>query len=703
MNYFNRNKGNILRIFIFILSIFIIVYIFPSERKFRYEIQKGKPWQNENLIAPFDFAIYKLPGEIDIEKDSVKNEFKPYFYFTNSVQVEQVSILKQKYEEHWNLYIKMDSLMRLSDAEYKKKTKYHDKNLYDKHLSELINNINFVFNRGIINSIDIIENKKADLSIVINKNNIPQTYDYSNIFTQNTAFEFITLELEKIKDITIQNFFTEINYKSLLQTNLMYNEHLSENIKNAAIAEISQTRGFVQAGERIIFTGEVVDDKKFRILVSLKKEYEKSVGLSANQYLIVGGHISLIVILMLTLFLFIYNYRPKILRNTRQTILILLLIVLFVIIASIMVKYNIANLYIVPFAVLPLILKVFFNERLALFTHIVTVFIIGFIAPNSFEFILLQFSSGFAAIFALSTLSRRGQIYISSAGVMIAFSILYLGIALTQEGDLSKIKWIYFAYFAFSSLLLLSAYPLIFAFEKIFGFISDVTLLEISNTNHPLLQELAKKAPGTFQHSIQVAHLAEAAANRVNANSLLVRAGSLYHDVGKTVSPIFFIENQVSNINPHDSIEFDKSAEIIINHVKSGIELAQKYKIPNQVIDFIKTHHGVSKVQFFYKSYIKKYPKSDIDISKFTYEGPRPFSKETAILMMADSIEAASRSIKEINKEKIDSLVENIINSQIKDNQFINTDITFKEITIIKRLFKQMLINIYHARIEYPK
>lgn len=703
MDFFKKNKGNIFRILLLVASVAIIANIFPSERKFRYEIQKNKPWQHENLMAPFDFAIYKLPEEIETEKDSIRNEFKPYFDFNKEIEQEKISLFKQKYDEHWKLFVNMDSVMRESDKDYKKNTPKPDRLKFDSFFLKILEHYTFIYNSGIIEPTDINSPNTENLSVVINKDNFPKTYDYSTVFTQKTAYEFLKKKINEESDQAVAKFFLNMNLNTFLEVNLVYNKKFSEDLKKDALKNMSQTRGFVQAGERIIFKGEVVDEQKYRILVSLKKEYENSVGLSANVYLIIFGHLLLIITILAMLVMFAYNHRPEILQNTRKTILILLLINLFVVVASLSVKYSLVNLYIIPFAILPIIIKVFFDERIALFAHIVTIFIVGFIAPNGFEFILLQFLSGFAAIFTLSTLSRRGQIYISSAGVFVALSVLYLGIALTQEGDLEKIKWINFAYFAGNSILLLTAYPLIFAFEKIFGFISDVTLLEISNTNNPLLQELAQKAPGTFQHSLQVASLAEAAATKISANPLLVRAGALYHDIGKTVSPIFFIENQVAGINPHDSIDFDKSAEIIISHVRNGVEIARKNKLPEQIIDFIRTHHGVTKVQYFYKSYIKKYPDSEVDISKFTYEGPRPFSKETAILMMADSIEAASRSLKNIDKEKINDLVENIINYQMRDNQFINTDITFKEITIIKNLFKQMLQNIYHARIEYPK
>jgi len=505
------------------------------------------------------------------------------------------------------------------------------------------------------------------------------------------------------KDKYVIEFFRNMNLSNFILPNLKFDLQRTEQLKKQALDGISETIGFVQAGERIIYKGELVDANKYRILLSLKREYESGGVFSDSAFLIILGYIIVIIFLLITLILFIYNYQPKILSNYRKGSMILILLTIFIVATSIVEKNNYVNLYVIPFAIVPVVIKVFFDERMALFVHLTMIFIIGFMAPNSFEFVILQFVSGYAAIFSLSTLSRRGQLYVSSAGVFLALSVLYLGIALTQEGNLSNIRWNYFAYFGISSFLVLLAYPLIYAFERIFGFISDMTLIELSNTNHKLLRQLAMKAPGTFQHSLQVANLAESAANKIGANSLLVRTGALYHDIGKLYAPIFFTENQISGINPHDNLPFEESAKIIINHVSEGVALAQKNKLPQQIIDFIRTHHGTTTVQYFYKNYIKKYPDRKEDIEKFTYPGPRPFSKETAILMMADSLEAASRSIKDINKEKIDQLVEDIINKQMEQKQFVNTDLTFREITTLKEFFKELLLNIYHMRIEYPK
>ena len=706
INFFVKNKGHIFRIFLFLIALNIIVLILPSERKFRYEFQKNKPWSHDNLIAPFDFPIYKSSDKLKKEIDSINNEFKPYFNYNDQVLKEQIEFINSNYIEYYNQYIQMDSIRRVSDAEYKKMNKPIRIN-YDKHLKFIIEKLEFIYNKGILDPTTIIEDiDRTEFSIVINRDKSPNTYNYNQVFTQKTAYQYLIKELEinipeLEKEIFI--FFKKMNLSMFIEPNLIYDKNMTDDLLNSALESISDTKGFVQTGEKIIIKGELVDNQKYLVLFSLKKEYEKSISDKLSYSLVIGGNVLIILIALLFLVLYIYNYKPKILISTRKSFFILLLITIFVVIASLVIKYNLTNVYIIPFALLPIIIKVFFDERLALFIHLITVFIVGFFAPNGFEFVLLQFISGFAAIFSLSTLSRRGQLYISSAGVFIALSLLYFGIAMTQEADFENIKWIYFLYFGVNALLLLFAYPLIYAFERIFGFISDVTLLELSNTNHPILQKLAKKAPGTFQHSLQVANLAESAASKIKANPLLVRAGALYHDIGKTVSPIFFIENQVSDINPHDKLEFDQSAKIIINHVSEGVKIAKKGKLPQQIIDFIRTHHGVSVVQYFYKSYIKKYPEKSIDTKKFTYSGPRPFSKETALVMMADSIEAAARSIKNIDKQKINDVVEKIIDYQIQEKMFINADITFKEISFVKSLFKKMLINIYHARIEYPK
>ena len=690
-----------------IISIVIVVIIFPGTRKFRFEFQKGRPWQHENLIAPFDFSIYKLDKELITERDSVKKSIKPYFKYFEDTKTNKLIGLSNQFQKKWLIYKTKDSILKTEDPNYKAipKLKKEDCEVVFNQLYELFE---IVYDKGIIDPSEIIEYADdEDFSIIIQKDGIAEDLIYGEFYTLKSAYEFINQEttsiIENKNNSTLTEFFQNLDYNLFLTANFIYDKEITQKVKQSELKNISLTIGFVQAGERIIFKGEIVDDDKYRILASLKKEYEKSVGLTANLTLVTLGKIIVILSSFICLLVFVYVLRFEIIQKTSSTLFILILVVLFLSLASLVVELDLTSLYLVPFALSPVIVKIFFDSRLALFVHLITIFTVGFIAPNGFEFITLQFVAGFSAIFSLTTLNKRGQLYKASLIVFVVMSSLYFGIAMTQEGDLSKIEWINFVYFAINGLILLFAYPLIYAFEKIFGFISDVTLLELSDTNHELLRKLAQRAPGTFQHSMQVANLCEKAAYKIGANPQLVRTGALYHDIGKINMPLYFIENQISNINPHDSLDFDKSAEIIIGHVHQGIEFAQKNKLPSQIIDFIRTHHGTSKVQFFYKSYIKKYPEKEVDINKFTYPGPKPFSKETAILMMADSVEAASRSLKVYNDETIFNLVDKIIEYQLEEKQFTNADITFKDITAIKKLFKEMLRNIYHGRIEYPK
>ena len=358
-------------------------------------------------------------------------------------------------------------------------------------------------------------------------------------------------------------------------------------------------------------------------------------------------------------------------------------------------------IFLMPFCLLPIIMKAFFDTRLALFTHLIAIIIIGFIVPNSFEFIYLQLMAGIVSILSVLQMYRRAQLFLSAAKIIGIYFIAYFAMALTQEGSIDNINWMNFVLFAGNGALTLFAYPLIFACEKIFLLVSDISLLELSDTNSPLLRELAQKAPGTFQHSIQVANLAEEGILEIGGNALLIRAGALYHDIGKIKNSQFFIENQISGINPHDDLSFEESADVIIKHVKNGINLAKEKNLPDELIDFIRTHHGTTMVGYFYKQYVSSFPDELEAAEKFTYPGPKPFSKETAVLMMADSVEAAARSLKSPTLEDIDILVEKIINNQIDNNQFVNADITMKSITQIKKLFKKKLQSIHHVRVEY--
>lgn len=710
----NRYRG-VYNGMLLLVSILVIVYLFPKEGKFRYEFQKGSPWLHDNLIAPYNFPIYKSKSEYENEKDSVRKNAKLYYYFDDEVKLNQVDSFTTSYDSRWDEQLALyDSIYFENNSERKKATGIHfakgDKQRYYRIALKAIDRI---YSKGIIEIPDVFDEnyngkETEDIVVIVMKKNIAEDYNFTDYYTLRSAYEYIIsqLDIQKTEDDEENkalNFIKELNLNDFLVPNIQYDEETTRKVKKSEIESISQTRGMVQEGELIILKGDVVNNDKYRILESLRLEYENYLGDSTSNYLIILGQFILILISVIILFLFLYSFRRDILQSGIETTFLMLMFVLTILIASLTIEVPLISIYLVPFVILPILIRTFFDTRTALFVHIVTILLIGFIVPNGFEFVFIQFIAGAVSIFSLKTLHRRGQIFKSAGFTFLSYSSIYLGIAIIQEGDMSKIEWTNFAWFAGNGLLVIVAYPLIYLFERVFGFVSDVTLMELSNSNTPLLRQLAEKAPGTFQHSLQVATLAEDAVFHIGGNALLARVGAMYHDIGKMYNPTFFIENQSTEKNPHDEIEADKSAEIIIDHVAYGEKLAKKHKLPEEIISFIKTHHGVSKVQYFYNTYKKEFPDEEIDEERFTYPGPSPFSKEMAVLMMADSIEAASRSLKIINKETITKLVEDIINKRVSENEFNNADITFRDISIIKEAFVKKILNINHTRIEYPK
>ncbi|HRN42425.1 MAG TPA: HDIG domain-containing protein, partial [Vicingus sp.] len=408
-------------------------------------------------------------------------------------------------------------------------------------------------------------------------------------------------------------------------------------------------------------------------------------------------------ILFYSLFIFLKNVSTEVYHENKNIAFIMLIMLGFLALTILVVKFSSFSVYLIPFCAIPILFRTFFGNRIALFVFVITTFIISFVVPNSFEFILIEIIAGITTLYTILNVNKRSELFFTALIIFISFSVIYIGFSIIHEGSITKINWSNLKWFGISAGLTLFTYPLIYLFEKMFGYISDVTLLELSDTNNKLLRELNLKAPGTFQHSLQVANLAEEAIREIGGNALLVRTGALYHDIGKMINPAYFIENQSSGINPHDDLNYEESASIIINHVILGIEMAKKNQLPEQLIDFIRTHHGTTKTQYFLRMFAIENPDLNIEDKMFQYPGPIPFSKETAVLMMADGVEAASRSLKTYSIETITELVNTIIDYQVKENQFINTDITFKHITLIKRLFIKKLTNIYHVRVEYPK
>ncbi len=709
LHYIRNNFKIIFVIFLFFITALLIVYIFPRQGKFRYEYQKGSPWRHEDLQAEFDFPINKSSAELAQERDSALADFKPYFTYNSSLGNDEIIKFREDFEEEWITYSVREFNIKNADAYLNPNNFRSLHKLEETFRTYLATQLENIYKKGIIDLNDAQEVTGMHLkTIMLVKGNIAEQTAIDAVLTPKSAYEFLKSNLSgKVAENRsgyagrYKLFFEEFDLNRYIAANIVYDELKSRNVKNSILNEISPFRGRVQEGQRIISKGELITPEKYQILESLRLEYESRLGFIATQLVGVGKFI-LVFSALFMIFLFLYNLRREILFDSTKSLFILLIVIIVAFVASTISKSNQKNFYIIPFTILPIVLRTFYDERLALFIHFIITLLVGFLAPNSFEFVFLTFIAGIIAVFSLTNFYRRSRIVITAALVLITYCIVYFGISILQEGNIRSIDYNNFKSFGINSFLILLSFPLIYIFEKTFGFLSDATLMELADTNQPLLRQLAEKAPGTFQHSLQVANLAEDAIFRIGGNPLLVRTGALYHDIGKMENPIYFIENQTSGINPHDSLSFEESARLIIDHVNKGMEIAKKNKLPLPLIDFIRTHHGTSTVQYFYRSYIKKYPEEEVDVKRFMYPGPKPFSKETAVMMMADSVEAASRSLRDINAKALDSLVDAIIDAQLLEEQFSNTDITFKDITTIKEVFKNRLRNIYHVRISYP-
>ncbi len=684
--FFRQNYSSFYKAILFLISLVILVSFFPKEAKFKYEFDRGRPWPHDDLIAPFDFPVLKAQDEFEMERDEVINNHELYFDFNIDLNEE----IRESFIENFELYWTAKYGVVPENELLKQIT-------LDRGLQILSD----ILTKGVIQTTTVTENKSPDFKITLIIRNIAERVKFGDLYTIHSAYEKLSSMIMDSEDVDTE-ILKQLLEESITQ-NIFYNQSVTQSELQKYLGRISSTRGMVQEGERIISKGEVINKNRFQILESLRTEYETKIGMDSNYYLILAGQIFLVAISLTVLVFFLYFFRRDVLEDNKKVILILLVIILMVFITSITLKFDVEYLYMVPLCIAPILIRVFFDTRLALYTYLITIILIGFLVPNSFQFLFMQLIAGIITIFSIINLQIRAQFLFSSLVVFISYAAIYTGLNLIQEGNFSTINSIDYVMFAGSALLILFSYPLVYLFEKIFGLVTDVTLLELSNTNTKLLRDLSMRAPGTFQHSLQVANLAEESIYEIGGDALLTRTGALYHDIGKMDNPMYFIENQVTGVNPHDELTNEESALIIIGHVIRGIEKAKKAKLPEQIIDFIRTHHGVSKVGYFYAMQQKENPDEKVDARRYTYPGPIPFSKETSVVMMADSVEAASRSLKIIDEETINNLVENIINKQVESGQFINSNITLRDINKIKKLLKKKLMNIYHIRIEYPK
>ncbi|HKM44941.1 MAG TPA: HDIG domain-containing protein [Dysgonamonadaceae bacterium] len=663
---------------IFILATLLITYVFPRQGKFKYSFNEGRPWRYGLLTAPFDFPIFKSQQQLQQDQDSILVFYEPYYKIDKAAETEAIA----EFDADSNLDPSLSKLER-------------------RYIGYIRNSLLEIYKKGIINSAEydkIAATKKKTLRLREDKE--AKTRDLESFYTIKSAYEEIvtnapsSLEVNVLKAAGINNY---------LQENIVYDVVTSDKAKNEFIQQVSPTLGMVQAGERIIGEGEIVDHNVYNILSSLKKVSQDRTGASGRSNWIILGEFMLVSILMGSFFMYLRFFRINEYRNRKHVTFMVLLITFFVILTAINVSYNFFNVYIIPFAIVTILIRTFIDSRTALFGSLITVLICTLMVSFAFEFMILQMTIIMICIFNLKELTERSQLIRSSFIILGSYIIVYIGLVLAQEGDITKISWETLIYFLINFIFITFSYLLVYMVEKSFGFISGVSMVELANINKPILRKLSEEAPGTFQHSMQVSNLAAAAAVEIGANPSLVRTGALYHDIGKLENPAFFTENQSPGMNPHAGLPFEESARIIIDHVRLGVRMGHKEGLPQQIIDFIATHHGTSTPKYFYNSWKNANPGKEIDSAAFSYPGPNPFSKETAILMMADTVEAASRSLQEYTEESIRKLVTKLIDSQMQEGLFQKAPITFREVDMIKELFIEKLQTIYHSRIVYPE
>ena len=670
-------KNLIYKSLIFIATVSVIVYFLPNEGKFNYQFDINKPWKYGLLQASFDFPIYKNDIQVQKEQDSILADYQPYFQIDKEAEKNVLSKLREDYNKTLR-----HSLPGTDYVRYIERT------------------LKALYEDGIIAGNDLKRMEEDSIiAIRLVDKNVATSRFIDQLYTVKEAYEYLlNADTAHYKKKILQ----QCSLNDYITPNLVYDEEKSEAAQKDLLSNISWANGFVLNGQKIIDRGEIVDEQTYNILESLRKEWEKRSDSVQEKRLTLAGQILYVGIFLFCFMAYLELFRADYYERKGTLTLLFALIVFFPVLSSIMMEQNLSSIYVVPFAMIPIIVRVFLDSRTAFMAHVTIILLCSITLRFPHEFILLQVVAGMVAIYSLRELSQRSQLLRTALVVFISYALLYFAFELIHEDDLTKLNTRMYIYFMINGILLLFAYPLLFLLEKIFGFTSDVTLVELSNINNSLLREMSEVAPGTFQHSLQMANLAAAAANKIGGKSQLVRTGALYHDIGKMVNPAFFTENQ-SGVNPHKSLSYEQSAQVIISHITDGLKLAEKHNLPKVIKDFISTHHGRGLTKYFYISYKNEHPDEEVDQEKFRYPGPNPFTKEQAVLMMADSVEAASRSLPEYTEESISTLVDKIIDTQVSEGYFKECPITFKDIATVKALFKEKLKTMYHTRISYPE
>ena len=679
MSIFNNPEENYWRNFttktiLILITVAIIVWFLPRNegRQFRYDV--GKPWMYGSIIAQFDFPIYKTDDAIKLEQDSLLKQFEPYYNINPTVEAQQVDKFLRDFKQG------IPSLPK-------------------EYVAIIANELHEIYQTGVISTPEynsIFKDSTSMIRIISGKN--VKSTPVGSFFSTIAAYEHLFMN-DKIANQ--RQILSRCNLNNYIEANVVYDKERSEAEKNDLLSGIPLASGMVMSGQKIIDRGEIIDDYTYRVLNSFEKEMKRRASTEDELTTTIIGQALFVFILVMMFTTYLSLFRKDYFDKPRSITMLYAMIMLFPIFVSLIMDHNFFSVYIIPFAMAPIFVRVFMDSRTAFISHVTMILICAAAVKYQYEFIIVQLVSGLVAIYSLRELSKRSQIFITALLVTISSGVVYFALQMMQDNQVLNIDNNMYIYFAINGIFLLLAYPLMYLIEKLFGFTSNVTLFELSNTNKGLLRNLSEIAPGTFQHSITVGNLAAEIANRIGANSLLVRTGALYHDIGKMTNPVFFTENQ-AGVNPHNQLNNLESAQIIISHVPEGLKLAEKFNLPNIIKDFIVTHHGTGLTKFFYINYCNDHPNEEVDKSLFQYPGPNPFTREQAILMMADTVEAASRSLGEYTEESISNLVNKLIDAQVSEGFFKECPITFRDIALAKLVLIERLKAIYHTRISYP-
>ena len=662
------------RSILIITTVTIVVWSMPHDNSSYFHVEQGKPWKYADFTAPFDFPIYKSESVIRAERDSALSQYEPYYKYIHATGQQMVQKFRSDYPEG------------IPD-------------LPASYMTVISNRLQSLYQQGIIDQKDYTEllNDTTTMIRIVNDKQA-SSVSVMEIYSPKQAYEQLFQD-EKLSPI--RSILQKCNLNEYITPNLVYDQERSEASKSDLLSGIALASGLVQKGQKIIGRGDIVNEKTYRIVESFKKENELRNEDVKQNHLSLFGQILYVTILVLCFTIYLSLYRKDYFEKPRSITMLYALIIIFALLTALFMRNTFIHVYLLPYAMLPIFIRVFMDSRTAFMTHITMVLICAAMLQHPFEFIVTEAVAGLVAISSLRELSQRSQLFKTAIFVTLACVIVNMSFDWMHSDALSQIDYSYYNYLIANGVMLLFAYPLLYIIEKAFGFTSDITLIELSNTNNELLRKMSEIAPGTFNHSIQVANLAGEIANKIGAKAQLVRTGALYHDIGKLANPIYYTENQ-SGINPHETLTDIESAQIIISHVTEGQKMADKYNLPGVIRDFISTHHGLGKAKYFYVNYHNEHPDEPVDDLLFTYPGPNPFTREQACLMMADTVEAASRSLPDYTEQSIRSMVERLIDGQVAEGYFRECPITFRDIQYAKTVLIEKLKTIYHTRVNYP-